>query len=135
MSNLVRLAAVLAMSVAATACSGRVPSDGFKDLHYGMSLDELRSKGFNCQTDDFFCRPAPGADDKYTLFGKEASVGVETAGGKLVVISVHVDLSSDELTAARSKRDARLGRMASALHRSNPGRHSEADTASLQMFA
>lgn len=97
MPNLVRVAAVLAMSVAATACSGRVPSDGFKDLHYGMSLDELRSKGFACQPDDYFCGQAPEADAKYTLFGKEASVRVKTAGGKLVAIIVHVDLSSDEL--------------------------------------
>ena len=97
MSNLVRLAAVLALSVAATACSGRVPSDGFKDLHYGMSLDELRSRGFACQPDDYFCGPASDGEAKYTLFGKEASVRVETAKGKLVAITVHVDLSSDEL--------------------------------------
>lgn len=104
MPNLVRLAAVLALSVAATACSGRMPSDGFKDLRYGMSLDELRSKGFNCQPDDYFCRPDPSADEKYTLFGKEASVGVETAKGKLASVSVHVDLSSDELIALYTRR-------------------------------
>ncbi|WP_374385842.1 GNAT family N-acetyltransferase [Brevundimonas sp.] len=87
MSNLVRLAAVLALSVAATACSGRVPSDGFKDLHYGMSLDELRSKGFACGPDDYFCGPAPDAEANYTLFGKEASVRVKTAGGKLTLVA------------------------------------------------
>lgn len=103
MPNLARLAAVLVMSVAATACSGRVPSDGFKDLHYGMSLDELRSKGFACQPDDYFCGPAPEADAKYTLFGKEASVHVETAQGKLVAVTVHVDLSSGELVELYKK--------------------------------
>lgn len=99
MSDLVRLAVVLAISVAGTACSGRVPSDGFKDLRYGMTLDELRLRGFDCQPDDYYCGPALGDDGKYTLFGKEASVRVETADGKLVAILVHVDLTSDELIA------------------------------------
>lgn len=103
MSNLVRLTAVLAMAAAVTACSGRIPSDGFKDLRYGMSLDELRSKGFNCKPTDYFCQPDSAKDEEYTLFGKEASVRVETANGKLVSVTVHVDLSSDELISLYTK--------------------------------
>lgn len=103
MSNLVRLAAMLTLMVTVSACSGQVPSDGFKDLRYGMSLDELRSKGFNCKPTDFYCRPSPGTGERYTLFGKEASVGVETENGKLVSVSVRVDLSSDELVSLYTK--------------------------------
>lgn len=103
MSNIFRLVSVLTISVAVAACSGRVPSDGFKDLRYGMSLDELGSKGFNCQPDDYFCRPDPGADKRYTLFGKEASVAVRTSAGRLVSVTVRVDLSSNELIALYAK--------------------------------
>lgn len=103
MSNLVQLSAVLAMAVAATACSGRVPADGFKDLRYGMSLDELRSKGFNCEPTDYYCRPDSAEGERYTLFGKEASAGVDTENGELVSVSVHVDLSSDELISLYTK--------------------------------
>ena len=103
MSNLTRLAAVSAMAAAVTACSGQVPSDGYKDLHYGMSLDDLRSKGFSCEPDDYACRPDRAADPKYTLFGKEASAMVVTADGKLASVNVGVDLSSDELIALYTK--------------------------------
>lgn len=51
------------------------------------------------------------------------------------MIALHHPVWNVPITAARSKRDATLGRTASALHRSNLGRHSEVDTASLQMFA
>ena len=101
--SVVRFAAMLVMAVAATACSGRVPSDGFKNLRYGMSLDELRSTGFDCEPTDYLCPTGPAGDRKYTLFGKEASVDVSTANGKLVSVSVHVDLSSDELISLYTK--------------------------------
>jgi hypothetical protein len=103
MSNLIRLAAVLSLTVATAACSGQVPSDGFKDLRYGMSLDELRSKGFNCEPTDYYCRADPAADEKYTLFGKEASVSVDTEDGMLASVKVHVDLNSDELISLYTK--------------------------------
>lgn len=93
---------VLTMAAAAAGCSARVPSDGFKDLRYGMSLDELRSKGFNCQLTDHYCEPSPESE-KYTLFGKEASVSVEAANGKLAAVNVNVDLSSDELISLYTK--------------------------------
>ncbi|WP_433935432.1 hypothetical protein [Brevundimonas diminuta] len=103
MTNISRLAAALFITAIVTACSGRVPSDGFKDLSYGMSLDELRSKGFNCQSDEYFCQPDSGAGKRYTLFGKEASVAVRTSDGRLVSINVRVDLSSDELISLYAK--------------------------------
>ena len=97
MSNLKRLSVLLIICGAITACSGRVPTNGFKDLRYGMSLDELRTLGFDCQATDYYCQRQASDDERYTLFGKEASVGVDTANGRLVAISVSIDMPSDEL--------------------------------------
>lgn len=94
---------MLTLAAAATACSGQPSSDGFKDLRYGMSLDELRSKGFSCQATDYFCRPDLAEGQQYTLFGKEASVVVETENGRLASVRVSVDLSSDELISLYTK--------------------------------
>lgn len=103
MRSIVILSAILIVAAAVNACAGRAPTDGFKDLRYGMSLDELRSKGFNCESTDYYCRADPAGDRKYTLFGKEALVVVRTANGKLASVNVHVDLSSDELISLYTK--------------------------------
>lgn len=97
MSNLGRLSSFLIMAATAAACSEQVPSDGFKDLRYGMSLDDLRSKGFECEQNDFYCTRQISGEGGYTLFGKEASVAVQTDNGRLSSINISVDMGSDEL--------------------------------------
>lgn len=99
MHSISRSAAILLAVFSVSACSGRVPTQGFKDLHYGMSLDELRARGFDCQADEFYCSSERPQESGYTLFGKEASVHVQTSEGRLSSVSVSIDVTSDELIA------------------------------------
>lgn len=98
MTSIRHLLAITVFALSAASCSKSVPSDGFKDLKYGMSLEQLRAFGFNCEPDDIMCSQPAGSDrHPYTLFGKEARVYLETRAGKLVSIDVNIDATTDEL--------------------------------------
>ena len=103
MNNMARISMLLIAAIVASSCSSRVPTDGFKNLHYGMSKQELQALGFNCEDNDFSCRSDAEGQHTYTLFGKEASVSIDTSEGNLSSINVWVDLSSDELIALYTK--------------------------------
>ena len=86
--------AALAFALVGCAETG-VPSEGFKDIHYGMNLDQLRRLGFDCRPDQTSCTRAPGVGNS-TLFGKEALVSVETRNGQVARIEVTVTLPAND---------------------------------------
>lgn len=99
-----RLFAMICITLVAVSCSKSVPTDGFKDLKFGMTLTQLQALGFNCEANDIMCsRSRTGNEAPYTLFGKEAQVYLKTEAGRLTSVDVNIDATSAELIALYSK--------------------------------
>lgn len=89
-----------AFALAGCGSSG-IPDDGFKDIKYGMTLEQLQRQGFTCRRDEGECRRSGGARQE-TLFGQPAIVSVETRGGHVVRIEARVPMSlGDTLSLLR----------------------------------
>ena len=87
---------VAALALALAGCSGTgIPSDGFKDISYGMTVEQLRGLGFNCRPDHDACTRSGRARPE-TLFGREAAVAVTTRGGRVARIEASVGLPLSE---------------------------------------
>lgn len=94
--------AFVAISVA--SCSSPVPTDGFKDLKYGMTLEQLKAVGFDCKPDESMCMEVSGVEGpRRTLFGKEATVYPATKEGILVSIDVGIPTTTAELISLFSE--------------------------------
>lgn len=78
------------------ACSSNFSSDGFKSVKFDMDLAALKKLGFDCKEQDYSCSQSPSAP-KETLFGKDASVSVETDKGKVQSIDVSIAMTVDDL--------------------------------------
>ena len=99
-AQIVGIAALLA------SCSKPVPSDGFKDLKYGMTVAELKGHGFDCKPNEGMCERSEslsGGEETKTLFGKDTTIWLDVNNGRLANVSVSVYLSDDELVALYTK--------------------------------
>ncbi|MCL6684100.1 hypothetical protein [Sphingomonas alba] len=82
------------------ACKADPQGDGFADIKYGMTPEQLKPLGFECDADEYSCKqddPAP-ASARATLFEKPVRLSVQMTEGKVAAINVLLmDYTDDEL--------------------------------------
>lgn len=90
--------AVLAVLLTLSACSKTGSLEGFKDIKFDATTQQVMALGFSCD-DDGYCKTAPRTGEKepsYTLFGKPADVDVRMTAGKVQNIRVTVPMTAEE---------------------------------------
>lgn len=94
LTSVVALAALLVLS----GCSKTANLDGFKELKFDQTAQQVKALGFDCGTGDR-CKPASGPGAKspsFTLFGKTADVTANLKSGKVQAINVMVPMTAEE---------------------------------------
>lgn len=100
MKKLISMVALAALAML-SACSKTANLDGFKDIKFDQTAQQLTASGFTCEKDGD-CKPTsasegkPGKAPSYTLFGKAADVSAGMKSGKVQNIHVTVPLTSEE---------------------------------------
>lgn len=95
-----RLGVLAALLLA--SCGGNVvPNDGFGEVRYGMSADQLKQAGFTCETDIECSKEQSGSGSKDDLsFNKPDRIRTNLTNGAVSSIDLTFFTYSDEETIA-----------------------------------
>lgn len=97
-----RIVLALSLSFAIAACGTSVADDGFANLKYGMTSEQLRPFGFDCRGANAECDQSdpPPAAGRATLFEKPVRLSINMHEGRLSQINVMMqNYSDDEIIA------------------------------------
>lgn len=89
LTSVVALAALLVLP----ACSKTASLDGFKEVKFDQTPQQVKALGFDCDGDT--CK-TNSKSRGFTLFGKAADVSVGLKSGKVQSIDVTVPMTTDE---------------------------------------